>query len=70
MFDSSNDSSPAVANGVVYDDCLGSLVAFNETTGAALFSSTESIVEGSPIVDSGQVIIPDTNSDTLYAYGL
>jgi len=70
VFDSSNDSSPAVANGVVYDDCLGSLVAFNESTGAPLFSSTESIVEGSPIVDSGQVIIPDINSDTLYAYGL
>ena len=45
-------------------------MAFDETTGNPLFSSTESIVRGSPIVDNGQVIIPDMNSDTLYAYGL
>jgi eukaryotic-like serine/threonine-protein kinase len=70
VFDSLNNSSPAVANGVVYGDPLGNLVAFDEATGAPLFTSTESIDGGSPIVDSGQVLIADSNSHSLYAYGL
>ena len=70
IFGTETFSSPAVANGVVYADPYTNLVAFDEATGNPLFVSTESISDGSPIVDNGQVIIPDMNSDNLYAYGL
>ena len=63
------DSSPAVANGVVYvgsDD--NSVYALNAKTGARLWSyATGGSVESSPIVANGMVYV---SSDKVYAFGL
>jgi outer membrane protein assembly factor BamB len=62
-------SSPAVANGVVY---VGSyddkLYAYNATTGALLWSATTgNAVHGSPAVANGVVYV-GSKDDNLYAY--
>ena len=65
------DSSPAVANGVVY---VGSednnVYALNASTGALLWKyATGSVVTSSPAVANGVVYV-GSDDNNLYAFGL
>ena len=65
------ESSPAVANGVVYvgsDD--DNVYALNARTGAKLWSyATGSAVDSSPAVASGMIYV-GSGDDKVYAFGL
>ena len=72
------DSSPAVANGVVYIQAGGNpsidgknLYALNASTGAELWSfTTNSFADSSPVVVNGMVYFESGSNGTLLAFGL
>lgn len=64
------DSSPAVANGVVYVGSGKKLYARNASTGKKLWSySTGDVVVSSPAVANGVVYV-DSEDHNAYAFGL
>ena len=65
------DSSPAIANGVVYIATLGGLImALNATTGQTLWSyQTNGQAFNSPVVVNGWLYC-GSNSGYLYAFSL
>src|SRR5581483_5866756 len=64
------DSSPSVANGVVYVECQSGLCAFNSLTGALLYESGSTwSTNVSPAIVNG-VVYEACGSNTACAYGL
>lgn len=73
---SNSGSSPLIANGILFLQSNGVLLATNAATGAVLWQSTQPSADGtigglhwqSPIVVNGCIYVPD-NSGKLTAYG-
>ena len=64
------DSSPAVANGVVYVGSTdNNIYALNAGTGALLWKYTTGAVQSSPAVANGVVYVGSTDGN-VYAFGL